>query len=410
MQTCKYLSYCCLVITHVVLSPAMTLAEPGVTETTIRVGSTVDLTEQNKELGRKTIAGLSAAFADEIVQERQIKLVKMNDSHTPEMTEIMTKKLIDQGIFLMIGSVGTATTEKALPILARQEVPAVGFVSGSDILRPGVGDVVNFRASYYQEIEKVIDAALKWTLQPDDVCAYVQNDVHGMSGVRGVVNALTDHPQTQKKISTLEKIINISGLAPERNDIGPVGVYERNTFQARQGYLSLKNWEKQAGRQCRLVVTTGTTEAIANFIAYSLYQDEDWIISAVSSTDAKSLISVLDTFNINSGVIMTQVVPVFDTALPIVQEAKAAIGIEFDSISLEGYIVGKLFLTILKRLGDDITRQNFLQAVRGKKFDLGGLPIDFSDGNQGSDSVVLTYLDDGRFRPMKDADWQALIK
>ncbi len=41
--------------------------------------------------------------------------------------------------------------------------------------------------------------------------------------------------------------------------------------------------------------------------------------------------------------------------------------------------------------------QNFLKAVRGRTFDLGGLKLDFTNDNQGSDFVQLAYFDKAAF-------------
>ncbi len=46
----------------------------------------------------------------------------------------------------------------------------------------------------------------------------------------------------------------------------------------------------------------------------------------------------------------------------------------------------------------DITRANFLAAVRGKTFDLGGLALDFTDDNQGSNFVQPYVFEEGAFK------------
>ena len=55
-------------------------------------------------------------------------------------------------------------------------------------------------------------------------------------------------------------------------------------------------------------------------------------------------------------------------------------------------------LAIARNIKGDITHQNFLKAVRGQTFDLGGLKLDFTNSNRGSNLVQLVYLNNGEFK------------
>jgi hypothetical protein len=260
--------------------------------------------------------------------------------------------------------------------------------------------VINFRASYVQETAVVIEAALGAGVKPREVCAYVQNDAYGMAGIAGVKAALGKRPGNEAIVDKLNQIMAMEGPEPARNGIGPVGVYQRNARRAREGYDSLKAWEAVNGTRCRLVVGVGTYAALSDFEGYSRYKGENWVLSAVSFTGANNFATALASYNITDRTIMTQVVPPLSSSLPIVEEARAALGAEFGYVSLEGYIVGKLFLAAMNRIEGDITRENFLKAVRDQRFDLGGIAIDFSDDNQGSDLVSITYLSSSGFEPI----------
>ena len=106
---------------------------------------------------------------------------------------------------------------------------------------------------------------------------------------------------------------------------------------------------------------------------------------------------------------MTQVVPPLDSDLPIVAEARAALGDDFGYVTLEGYIVGKLWLAAMNAIEGPITRRAFLAALRGRRFELGGLTMDFTEDNQGSDLVLLTQLTPDGYRVMRRDDWRALV-
>lgn len=387
------------------LSASSVYAEDGVTETVIHIGGVMDLKGDSRGLGEGMRKGIEAAFNGVTVKGRSIHFTPLNDNYSPPKTIESTVKLLDEGVFIMLGNVGTPTAKVSLPILAERRVPAVGFFTGAGILRPGVGDIINFRASYVQETAAVISAALDAGLKSTEICAFVQNDAYGMAGVAGIKRALSGREGTEAIIPLLDEMMATGGESPPRNNIGPVGVYQRNTLYSRDGYESLKNWEAATGTKCRLVVSVGTYTAIARFAAYSRNKGDDWFVSAVSFTGADNFKAALNSFNVKDRVIMTQVVPLLDSNLPIVVEARKALGNDFGYVSLEGYIVGKLFIAAVENINGPVTRQGFLKAIRGKRFDIGGLKMDFTRDNQGSDMVALTYLHEDGYRPLQRSDW-----
>jgi ABC-type branched-subunit amino acid transport system substrate-binding protein len=381
------------------------LAEIGIGKDVIRVGGVMDLQGDSRGLGLGMKAGIEAAFRGRTVKGRRVELVTLNDSYSPPKTVEATQRLVRDGVFAMIGNVGTPTAKVSLPILAEHGVPAVGFFTGAGLLRPGVGDVLNMRASYVQETAAVIESALDAGLKPSSVCAFVQNDAYGMAGVEGIRRALAGRNGTEEVTEKLLQIIKMSGTNPARNELGPVGVYRRNTLFVRDGYESLKSWESASGSTCRLVVSVGTYEAITRMVAYSRYRGDRWVVSAVSFTGADNFRVALKEHGVDEGVIMTQVVPPLDADLRIVAEARKALGKEFGYVSLEGYIVGRLFIDALERVEGNLTREGFLAAVRGQTFDVGGFVLDYDSDNQGSDFVSLTYLGPDGYRIMSSSDW-----
>ena len=386
------------------------IAETGVSKSKIIVGGVMDLEGASQALGQGMRKGIMAAVSKEQVKGRSIEYVTLNDSYNPAKTKAATEELIQRGIFAVMGNVGTPTAGASLPVLAQAGIPAVGFFTGAGLLRPGKGDIVNYRASYVQETATVISAGLKAGLKPAEICAYVQNDGYGMAGIAGVRSALRAGGASEI-VDLLDQIRNLKGDNPARNGIGPVGVYKRNTFYARDGYLSLKDWEKTQGVQCRLVVTVGAYRSIANFIGYAASKGEKWLYSAVSFTGAENLRRIMADFGVTSDVIVTQVVPPLDSDLPIVKQARAALGSELSYITLEGYIVGKFFLKVLESIpGNDVTRDAFMSAVLGNSFDIGGITLDYSSDNQGSDLVISTFLNNGSYEVIDNNNLDRLLR
>ncbi|CAA6800487.1 MAG: ABC-type branched-chain amino acid transport systems, periplasmic component [uncultured Thiotrichaceae bacterium] len=407
--------------------PSIASSEDGVNKSEITIGGVMDLEGRSSRLGLGMKAGIEAAIKDQTVAGKKINFVTLNDSYNPTKTKESTNKLVQEKVFLFAGNVGTPTAKVALPILEDNKIPAIGFFTGAGLLRNGSDNIINYRASYVQETKAVIDAALKQGVRPEGICAYVQNDAYGMAGIKGIRKALDNASNSGNSIKALDKILKMEGNRPKRNGMGPVGVYARNTFTARAGYDSLKLWERKQGASCRLVVTVGAYDSVSRFIAYAKSKNEPWVYSAVSFTGAETLASTLKKFGVSDKVIMTQVVPLGDSNLPIVKEARNALGKEYGHVSQEGYIVGKLLLHGLRQINSPqgtsdassdtkknnadkpITRENLIAAFKGNKFDLGGLEMDFSDDNQGSDLVVLTKLLKNKWVPLKDSNWNALL-
>ena len=392
------------------LMPSLSLAQAvGVAAKTIVVGSILPLEGDLKHNGLAIKEGLEVAFATQAVQGRRVELKVLNDFYEPTKAVEAAKQLTDQGVFVMIGNYGTPTLRAVLPVLATKKTPMLAPYTGAALTGPG--DVLNMRASYEQEVRSVVEIALRAGIKPEEICAYVQNDSYGMVTLAGLRTALATASDTAALVAKLDEVINKPGVNPPRNNIGPVGVHDRGMLVARDGYLSLKSWEKASKTRCRLVVTAGVFDALANFIHYVRDKGEPWAISlnSFSGTPLKGLVDQ----GVTSKVIQTQVVPPLDAASPIVEEARKALGANLNNYGVfEGYIAGKLFLAIAQAVEGPLTQESFLKAARRQPYDISGFKVDFTNGrNSGSDLVFLSYLkDDSLFVAAKPGDLEALLK
>ncbi len=402
-------NYLTILLTFLMLN--YSIAEDGISDNSIRIGSVLALKGSASGLGSGMKEGMEAALLGETIQGKNIKLIFRNDFYEPEKATKMTEDILKQDVFLVMGNVGTPTAKVTLPILARNEVPAFGFFTGAGLLRPGIGTIVNYRASYVQEVEEIVKRGIANGIKTQNICAYVQNDAYGMAGLKGLIRAFEKNNANRNNIVLLEKIIKMKGINPKRNNIGPVGVYVRNTRAVRNGYSSIINWESKTGNKCRLVITVGAYGNIAHFARLRNKDGRNMIISAVSFTGAKNLSTDLEKYSAQNNIIMTQVVPLLSSNYPIVIEARSKLGDKFGYVALEGYIIGRLFLNIMSQIEGDITRIKFINIVKKTKFDLGGVKIDFTlDKNQGSRLVVPTFLKNGKFEKLDKSAWDKMLR
>jgi hypothetical protein len=286
----------------------------------------------------------------------------------------------------------------------------VGFFTGLEALRKEP-TAINLRPSFRQEADYLIGSALKNGFLPGNICAYVQEDEVGMAGLQAIRDALAAEGGSREQIAALDTVLSAKKGA-NLNNIGPVGVYQRNTLVSRNGYVSLKEWESSTGNRCKLVIGAGVHTSLSKFVGYSRYKGEDWAVATLSTVGAETLQDAFASFKIDEQVArrvaVAQVVPKLQSDLPVVAEARAALGDDFGSLSLEGYLVGKMVLALMADGAN--SGEALIAAARGRVLDIGGFKLDFTSGNQGSTYVSAVTLTADGWVPMDDARWAQWAK
>ena len=362
----------------------------GIFEDHVLFGQSAAFSGPAQELGKNMRRGIEAAFAEANrnggIGGRRLELVSLDDAYEPEAAVTNTQRLIsEEGVFALIGAVGTPTSRSATPVAAAAGTPYVAPFTGAAFLRdPQWRNIVNLRASYNQETEEIV-ARLIADRGAERIAVMFQDDSFGRAGYRGVLEAL------------------------DRRDMEPVaiGLYPRNTTAVRTALLDLQQGDPDA------VVLVGAYEPVAALIAWARHLGKDWAFVTISFVGSNALAEELGP--VGAGVFVTQVVPFpTDDSLPLVASYLQALA-AYDSaaapgfVSLEGYLAGRMAIAGLQRCGSDLTRSCFLDSLlRGGEIDIDGFTLSYgTDDNQGSDDVFLTVIgDDGQYRPtatMEDA-------
>jgi len=185
-------------------------------------------------------------------------------------------------------------------------------------------------------------------------------------------------------------------------EIAAEATYERNTVAVKSGLLTLKQAAPEA------VVIVGAYKPVAEFIKLSRKVNFNPVFVNISFVGANALAKELGPEG--NGVIVSQVVPFpGDASLKVVADYHAALKAtdakaEPEFVSLEGYLVGRLAIAALDKMGKDVTREGLIKAIKETgKFDIGGLPMSFSaEKNEGLDKVFMTIIEaDGSFKPIE---------
>ena len=354
---------------------------PGVSEDQVLFGQSAVMSGPSQGLGKGMRLGIETAFFDANqaggIHGRQLKLKSLDDGYELDYAIHTTEWLIEtEQVFALIGGVGTPTSRVAAPLAQDSGVPFVGAYTGAEFLRdPALDNVINVRASYYQEAEQMV-RLLTEHLEITHVGVLYQDDSFGWNGVEGIRQAL------------------------ERRALEPHGLwrYQRNADVPEQVPAEIVAANPEA------VIIIGTHRPIAATVEI-IRREIDPIIMTVSFGGGAALAEALGKGG--QGVYVTQVVPFpEDESLPLVARYQAALAryspqAKPGFVSLEGYLVGRVAIFALEFCGPKVDRKCFMEALRtAEVIDVDGFRLEYGPGdNQGSDAVFLTVIrPDGKYR------------
>ena len=353
-------------------------AVPGVSPQRILFGQSAAFTGPASALGEEMRLGVEAAFraanARGGVHGRRLELTSLDDAYEPEAAILNTRRLIEESkVFALIGAVGTPTSRSATPIAAKANVPYIAPFTGAAFLRdPKWKNIINLRASYFQETEEMVNRLIKDS-GVKKIAVLYQDDSFGLAGYRGVRRAL------------------------ERRNLKPAvtGVYPRNTTAVKTALLDIRRANPGA------VVLVGAYKPVAAFIAWARHTGFNPIFVTISFVGSNALVHELGPAGV--GIYVTQVVP-----FPTMENLKIASDYRRDLeaqrpgaapsfVSFEGYMAGRLAIRALELCGREPDRGCLLKSLRrAATIDLGGFKLHYGkDDNQGSDAVFLTVVGEG---------------
>jgi len=359
----------------------------GVTESEIRFGIAAPFSGPARELGRQMKLGLEAAFGALNdaggINGRQLHLVAVDDGYEPSRTLGAMKDLVEkQGVFGIVGNVGTPTATVALPYALQHRMLFFGAFTGAGLLRQDPPDryVFNYRASYAEETEATVNYLVKVRrLKPAQIAVFAQQDGYGDSGYAGVVKAVRALGGDPDKILRLN--------------------YKRNTVDVDDAVAALRAHKIPI----KAVIMVPTYRAAARFIEKTHDLFPGMIYTNVSFVGSSALAEELKLLGPRyaEGVIVTQVVPALDGYSSYVLQYKNALTKHFpgetpDYVSLEGYVVGSLLAEGVRRTGPQVDTEKLVDALETmRKYETGlGTPLSFGrTEHQASHKIWGTQLD-----------------
>jgi len=372
------------------------VVERGITKDLIRMGMSAPFSGSAKALSEGMKLGLDLSFAEVNasggVAGRRLELTALDNGYDEKRALDTTVDLVqNRHVFGMIGSVGTPTVKAALPFILQNKVLLFGPLTGSPILRKDPPDryVFNVRASYAEETAKMVGFLTKVRrVPPTGIIVFAQADSFGDAGYEGAAR-------------TLRKL----GYEGELARFG----YERNSADVAAAVDKTLAYAKSHDVRAVIIVATATASA-----AYTAKIAQiGATVMNVSFVDGAALAQEFKDHwpGMGTGVIVTQVVPHYEAGATGVIRYRDALAKFFPDkspgwSSLEGYVVGRLFIEGLKKAGDNPTTESVVDALeKTQDVDLGmGGTFGFG-AHQASQRVWGTELtEQGTWKAM-DAEW-----
>ncbi|QYZ65788.1 MAG: ligand-binding receptor [Gammaproteobacteria bacterium (ex Lamellibrachia satsuma)] len=352
----------------------------------IKVGMSTALSGPAQALGQGMKMGVEAYF-NQVNQSgingNTLKLVALDDGYEPARAAPNMRKLIDEeNVLAVMGNVGTPTAIVSVPIANEKKTLLFGAFTGAGVLRQTPPDryIINYRASYAEETAAMIDGLLSSGIKPEEVAFFTQNDGYGDAGYKGAMKALK-----AKGVANPEKLAH--------------GRYTRNTLNVEDGLGTILDAEVEP----KAVIMVGAYGPCAKFIKMAKEDLPDTKFLNVSFVGSTALAKALG--DKGDGVIVTQVVPHFEVDLATVKEYQEALK-SYDAtaepgfVSLEGYLVAKLFVEGLKKAGASPNRESLIDALESlssPNVDI-GTKVGFSKTeHQASHKLWPTMLKQGKF-------------
>ena len=357
-------------------------AAPGVTENSIVFGQSGCFSGSCGYAGNQYRGGILTAFHESNsgggINGRQLVLLALDDGYDPDRAAANADRFVaDDEVFAVVGGVGTPTTERMATIFREARMPFVGHLTGAEFLREirRYPNVVNLRAGYSEETRRLVEHFVE-NLNARRFGIIHQDDSFGRTVITSYEDAL--------------RAFDLSILAK--------AAYSRHSHAVHSTVFVMEKADLD------VVLLATTLGPAAEVINTSRSLGNDYAFGLLSFVDTGRLDASLD-FS-NERIFLTRVIPDFANegnalvkrfrlALDAYRNTEPEVVEDVVSLfSLEGYIVGRFIVEVLKRMPDEMSREVFLTtALSRDPVHIDDWVIAFDEGsNAGSDYVRIVDL------------------
>lgn len=331
--------------------------DAGISSKSLTIGCSASLSGPLAGFGRDIKQGAEAALAQINarggIHGRMVQLQILDDGYVPQRTTENVQQMISQGsAFALLSCVGTPNNAGILPMIEDAGIPYVAPFTGASSLRKGARNVFHVRASYTDEVRRLVQRLAGMGLK--DIGVVYLDNAYGREMLEDSTRFLAEQglkPLVQVALATDGK--NLSDVLAKVGQARPAAV---------------------------LLATAG---AVSVELVRGLKTNNPGVLMAGLSVTLTSE-GLKQLGDAGSGLALTMVMPDPTRAkTALVRDYQAAMrarGIqEFNLGTLESYTNTRVLAEGLERAGADPTRSKLRTALAGiRNLDLGGLVIDYS--------------------------------
>ncbi len=343
----------------------------------IVIGQSAPLTGSNAELGKDIRDGALAYFKKVNnaggVHGRPIELVTIDDKNDRKTAGANAVKLVNQdNAVALFGFASTTLSLDAMPIVKDKRVPFFAPFTGADAIYHQNPYVFAMRASYADELTKVLE---HW----------------GDLGLARVTVIHYDDQIGNDNYATVERIMKAAGKKP----VGVKLLRNKDVTQAQIDAIIKSDPE--------IIVGTTSYDSTGRVLKMLHAAKHPYNMTTLSFVGPSQLAKAAGADA--AGVSVSGVVPPPTKVLvPVVKECGAvmrAAGLELNYTNLESCIAAKVLVEAIRRAGRDVSREGVYKALTTiSGYDAGGYVVSFGpDVRQGSHYVELAVIGrDGTFK------------
>jgi ABC-type branched-subunit amino acid transport system substrate-binding protein len=337
----------------------------------IVVGQSAPLTGGNAELGNDIRNGALAYFKK--VNDAgglpggKIKLVSLDDKNQTKLSEENTKKLVNEENVVALFGYGSSTLSiPAMPTVMEKKVPFFAPFTGADTIRKQNEFVYTIRATYADEIGKIVNF---WgNLGTSRVTVLHYDDQVGKENFQTVAQALQKFGATPTSVAIKRNV-----------DITP------------------DNFKQVVDSNPNVLLVTTLYAPAAQMIKQLRAANKAYMVTSLSFAGASQLAKALGADAAGVSVAIDVPTPRAQS-VAVVRECSEAWTASahkepMSVTALESCIAAKVLVEGMKRSGSQVTRASLHKALDGiGRYDAGGYIVNFKPGFHHGGSYVSIAL------------------
>jgi branched-chain amino acid transport system substrate-binding protein len=313
------------------------------------------------------------------VNGRKLEYIAYNDDYEPPKSVAAATKLLDKDqVFLFLSPFGTGTTAAVRPIA--EETRTIIFAPGTGspmFVKPYNPLFFLVYLNYYNQMYLAVDYLVK------------EKGLKRIAlfGAKGEIGQVTYE-------GTVERLKRYGLQISAYDEAGPGDVDVSAQFN------------KLRGAQADAVIVTATPKPASLMLREM--EIKSWkpvtLLYGVITDQVPGMAK-----EAAEGVICLQMYPPTDSDMPEIQKhreiMKKYVNKDINAYSTMGYINAKLFVEIVRRLGNSITTENFIkEAEKIRNWDTGlGIKISFTPtSHDGVKMAYLTIVKGGKLEKLRD--------